>query len=164
MKPKFRFLSSLAAASLLTLAIVSMPGAVRAQAISRTARVGPYTVTLKVLSAESFRGAKAEMVRDSGAEPHYLNGPGQPNHHMVVFITKAGRPVVDARVSIGYRVDSANAIGAWTTLPVVRMHVAGKGRATTHFGNNLHLGPGSYEVDVTVDGKGPAIFHFKLPA
>lgn len=163
MKPTFRFLSPLAAASLLTLAIVSMPGAVRAQAISRTAHAGPYTVTLKVLPAESFRGPKAEMARDSGAEPNYLNGPEHPNHHMVVFVTKAGKPVEEARVSIGYRVDSAKAIGAWTTLPVVRMHVVGKGRATTHFGNNVHLAPGNYEVDVTVDGKGPAIFHFKLP-
>jgi len=49
----------------------------------------------------------------------------------------------------------------WWTLPVARMHVRGKGPATTHFGNNVKLMPGSYEVKVSVNGK-VAMFHFSL--
>lgn len=49
----------------------------------------------------------------------------------------------------------------WMKLPVVRMHVRGKGAATTHFGNNVHLAPGTYDVKVKVNGK-TAMFHFSL--
>jgi hypothetical protein len=44
------------------------------------------------------------------------------------------------------------------SLPVVRMHVAGKERSTTHFGNNLRMEPGRYDVRVTVNGEAPATF------
>jgi hypothetical protein len=38
------------------------------------------------------------------------------------------------------------------------MHVAGKGLGTTHYGNNVDLPAGTYEVRVTGDGSGPASF------
>jgi hypothetical protein len=53
-------------------------------------------------------------------------------------------------------------MGAWTKLPVVRMHMTGKGLKSTHYGNNLKLDAGGYEVRVTVDGSGPAIFRISL--
>jgi hypothetical protein len=40
--------------------------------------------------------------------------------------------------------------------------VAGEGMNTTHYGNNVKLAPGTYEALVTVNGQGPAIFHFSL--
>ncbi len=49
----------------------------------------------------------------------------------------------------------------WTKLPVVRMHVRGKGKKTTHFGNNVYLAPGNYEVRVKVNGK-TALFHITI--
>jgi hypothetical protein len=42
------------------------------------------------------------------------------------------------------------------------MHVTGHGLATTHYGNNVRLGPGKYEARVTVNGQGPANFRFSL--
>jgi uncharacterized protein involved in high-affinity Fe2+ transport len=42
------------------------------------------------------------------------------------------------------------------------MHMAGMGAKGTHFGNNLRLSPGNYEVHVTVNGDGPVAFHFAL--
>lgn len=132
-----------------------------AQTISQTAKAGDSTVTLKVLPAESFSGPMVMMVRDSGAEPVALGSPANPNHHMVVFVKKNGEPVEDAEVTIRYR-QVAPRMGAWTELPVVRMHMAGKDLKSTHYGNNVKLDAGSYQVRVTVDGSGPAIFRFRL--
>jgi hypothetical protein len=137
------------------------PGAARAQEISQTAMAGPYAITLKVLPAESFTGPQAEMARDGGARADALNGPGHPNHHLVAFVEKSGKPVERATVSIRYR-ETSPAKGRWMRLPVARMHVAGKGLATTHYGNNVKLEPGSYEARVTVNGSAPAAFHFSL--
>ncbi|MGC9159480.1 MAG: hypothetical protein ACP5FH_10860 [Terracidiphilus sp.] len=67
----------------------------------------------------------------------------------------------NADVTIRYRQISPRK-SAWTTFPVVRMHVAGKGLETTHYGNNLHLNPGGYVVRVTVDGGSPVVFRFFL--
>jgi hypothetical protein len=153
--------SSFIAAVTFTFAILLLPRPGHAANISKTATAGPYTLTLKVLPAESFRGTKPEMTRDGGAQPNYVDGPMHPNHHLVVFVKEDGKPVEHARVSISYRRTSA--MGAWKTLPVVRMHETGEGVATTHFGNNVKLAPGSYDARITVDGKGPTTFHFSLP-
>lgn len=141
--------------------ILLMPLAAQAQKISKTARTGGYSITLKVLPAESFGGPNAEMARDGGAEPNDINGPEHPNHHLVVFVKENGRPVDSAKVFISYRKMSSRN-GEWMSLPVVRMHVAGKGLRTTHYGNNVKLTPGKYEARVVVNGGQPALFHFSL--
>lgn len=138
-----------------------LPLAAHAQNVSKTAMAGPYSVTLKVLPAESFSGPHAEMVRDGGAKPNMIHGPKMPNHHMVAFVKKDGKPVEKARVSIRYRKLGPKE-GRWMRLPVVRMHVAGKGLATTHYGNNVKLEAGRYEAQVRVNRSKPAIFHFML--
>jgi hypothetical protein len=138
-----------------------VPRTARAQAVSEEATTGPYSLTLKVLPAESFTGPGAEMARDGGAVAATLHGTLHPNHHLVVFIKKDGKPVEEATVTITYR--KAGQKGPdWTMLPVTRMHVKGKGAETTHFGNNLYLAPGSYDARVMVDGSSPAEFHFKV--
>jgi hypothetical protein len=138
-----------------------LPRSAHAQNISQTAMAGSYSVNLKVLPAEAFRGPHAAMARDGGAEPNFLHGPAHPNHHLVAFLKKDGKPVEHARVEISYR-SLASSSGGWTALPVVRMHIVGKGLATTHFGNNVTLAPGGYEARVTVNGEGPATFRFTL--
>ena len=142
----------------LALAVFLVPTAVRAQNISQMGHSGPYALALKVLPAESFAGPHAEMAHDGGAAPAQVNGPMHPNHHLVVFIKKDGKPVEDAQVKITYR----RGTGAWQTLPVARMHVVGKGLETTHYGNNVNLAPGKYEVRVSVDGQTHATFRFAL--
>jgi len=130
--------------------------------VTETATTGPYQLTLKVLPAESFTGPDAEMVRDGGADPVDMGGNVAPNHHVVAFVKKDGMPVEDATVTVRYRLAGKSA--TWDDLPVVRMHVAGKGLDTTHYGNNVHLNQGSYTVEVSVNGSEPAAFHFTLPA
>ena len=154
---------SVSLATILVLAVSAalVPSVAHARKIVETATVGGYSVTLKVLPAESFLGPHAAMARDSGAQPALLKGPLHPNHHLVAFIRKDRKPVEHAAVTISYRKLSPEK-GGWMDLPVVRMHVAGKGLQTTHFGNNVKLAPGRYEVRVTVDGKGPALFLFSL--
>jgi hypothetical protein len=135
------------------------PTASRAQNINQEAKSGPYTFNLKVLPPESFHGEHAEMARDSGAKAVMVDGSEHPNHHLVVFISKNGKPVEDAQLTIRYR---QNHSGPWKRLPVARMHVAGKGPATTHYGNNVNLAPGNYEVRVTLTGGRSATFRFTL--
>jgi len=138
---------------------VIVPACAQAQDISKTETAGKYSITLKVLPAESFSGPKTEMVRDGGAPAVELNGPEQPNHHLVAFLKEDDKPVEKAAVTISYREGSS---GKWTRLPVVQMHEAGKGVDTTHFGNNVKLAPGNYEVKVTVNGGAPAMFQITL--
>jgi uncharacterized protein involved in high-affinity Fe2+ transport len=138
-----------------------MPGDAFAKNVSETGKAGNYQLTLKVLPAESFAGAHAEMVRDGGATATPLGGEAAPNHHLVVFVKENEKPVEAAKVNISYRELSPQE-GKWMSLPVARMHVAGKGMDTTHYGNNVKLAPGNYEARVTVNGQGPATFHFSL--
>lgn len=161
MKNKIRISTSFAPVIALALGMLLVPVVSHAQPISKTARAGTYSVTLKVLPAESFTGPKAAMTRDAGAMPNVLNGPEHPNHHLVTFIKKGGKPVENAIVQIRYRSGSWK-MGKWMTLPVVRMHVTGKSLATTHYGNNVNLPAGKYEVRVIVNGQGPAYFRFSL--
>lgn len=145
----------------LVLGVSSAFPVAQAQEINETAMTGVYSVTLKVMPAESFSGPNAEMIRDAGARPNQLDGPTQPNRHLVAFVKESGKPVKKAMVSISYRELSPKR-GDWMSLPVVRMHVAGKGLETTHYGNNVKLEPGKYEARVTVNGSEPATFHFSL--
>ncbi|MCG6988391.1 MAG: hypothetical protein LJF06_09455 [Gemmatimonadetes bacterium] len=155
-----RFLTYTASLALVSTALLA-PHRARAQAVSVDAKAGDYSLTLKVLPAEAFTGAHAEMARDGGAKANMVDGPGHPNHHMVVFIKKGDKPVEKAMVSITYRKVGQKSMD-WSILPVTRMHVKGKGLATTHFGNNVSLTPGSYEARVIVNGSQPALFHFKI--
>lgn len=149
------------AALTIVLGGVLLPIVTRAQVVSKMAKAGSYSLTLKVLPAESFTGPKAEMVRDGGANPNKVNGPEHPNHHMVVFVKQNGKPVENATVDMNYRRLSPNPTN-WKLLPVVRMHVKGHGLATTHYGNNVKLGRGKYAVQVGVNGAMPATFTFSL--
>jgi hypothetical protein len=141
-----------------TATVVTAAGA---KIVSETATVGPYTITLKVLPAESFTGPKAEMTWDAGAKAVLLTSPLPPNHHLVTFVKRDGKPVEDASVVIRYRKMKPTK-SAWATLPIARMHVTGKGLATTHYGNNVKLTHGSYVAEVAVDGSKPAVFHFTI--
>ncbi len=158
--------SIFALALALASAAVMLPRGVHAQAstqvISETRMAGAFSVTLKVLPAESFTGADAEMTRDGGAPANQVGGPTHPDHHLVAFITREGKPVERAAVSISYRRTSPDAT-EWTDLPVARMHVTGKSLATTHFGNNVKLPAGDYQARVSVNGSPPGLFHFVVP-
>jgi hypothetical protein len=160
-KTRTRSYASLGVAMTFALGLAAAPAPAGADTISKTGMAGPYSVNLKVLPAESFTGPKAEMVRDSGARVCRETGPEHPNHHLVAFVKKDGKAVEDADVGISYRT-AATSPGAWSSLPVVRMHVAGKELDTTHYGNNVYLPAGAYQVRVTVDGAGPADFRVSL--
>lgn len=128
--------------------------------VKQTVKTPFGSVTLMVMGAEAFSGPDAPMVWDGGAAPVELNGPEHPNHHMVVFLTEEGRPVENAMVEMRYRRSSMNA--DWVTLPVARMHHAGQGLASTHFGNNVFLENGSYVTEVRVNGSAPISFTYDL--
>ena len=145
--------------------MLSVCSVARANEVTKTSKAGPYRVTLKVLQAESFTGPRAVMVRDGGDEPNEVGGKEHPNHHLVVFVREKTNPVEDARVSIQFRTvgeKGGHKRGPWMTLPVVRMHEAGKGLETTHYGNNVFLAGGKYEARVAVNDQEPVRFRFML--
>lgn len=140
-----------------------MPRMLRAQNVSVQTTAGPYTVTLKVLPAESFTGPHAAMAREGGAQPNDVGASTHVNHHLVAFVTENGNPVEHAEVKIRYRELSPRS-GPWLSEPVVIMQVAGKGPSTTHYGNNVEMDPGHYAARVSVNGKAEASFKFTLSA
>jgi hypothetical protein len=146
-----------AAFSVMTAANAQMspPAAVAAQ------MAGPYRVVLGLLPAEPFYTADQVrqqhvvdgMVAVAGALPVPPHASAHPNHHLVFHIfDAAGHAVQGAHVTIVYASapGDANAI-APTHLPVVEMQAAGKGPESTHYGNNVALPPGTYDVTVTVN-------------
>lgn len=133
----------------------------KAQNISQTLKAGTDSVTIKVLPAEEFTGPNAMMTWDGGAKPDLLKSSPKPNHHLVVFLKRDGKPVEKAVVIIYYRRISPKK-SKWIKLPVARMHVTGKGLETTHYGNNVVLWDGKYEARVKVDKNPTVIFRFTL--
>lgn len=119
--------------------------------VSKTVMDGAYSVTLKVLPAEYFKGPKQTMVRESGAAPVAVKGPERPNHHLVVFVKDNGKPVENAKVTIDYRKMSPKETN-WTAVATTRMDVKGVGVSSTHYGNNVKLNPGSYQARIDVNG------------
>lgn len=135
--------------------------------VDLTQPAGAYRVELKLLPAEPFvtqaeankSGNKGKMVTDSKkVKPVAVNGDTHPNRHLVVFIKKDGKPVKDAQVKMTYERQDPEAKA--TELPVVPMWVAGVGKITTHYGNNVNLEPGDYVVHVSINGKATTDFKF----
>jgi hypothetical protein len=132
---------------------------------------GPYRVVLGFLPAEPFYTADQVqqghvtdgMMVVGGAAPVPLNAASHPNHHLVFHIfDAAGNAVQGAHVTIVYASvpGEPSAIGP-TQLPVVEMQAVGKGPQSTHYGNNVTLPPGTYDVTVTVNGTNSTTFVVK---
>ena len=151
------------AASLIS-AIVMFASANAADAM-RTKTVGPYRVELHVLPAEPFfskeevaaKHVKEGMEIESGAAPVMLDAASHPNHHLIVhvFDRKTGQALTDATVTMKFASlnDKGSPAGAPVEVPVVVMQAIGKGPSSTHYGNNVTMPAGRYQVTVTVNGK-----------
>jgi hypothetical protein len=129
---------------------------------------GPYRVMLGFLPAEPFYTAD-QVAKDhvsegmmivGGAAPVPLDAPSHPNHHLVFHIfDAAGNVVQGAHVTIVYALATGDTTP--TSVPVVEMQAVGKGPASTHYGNNVTLPPGTYNVTVTVNGSNTTTFVVK---
>lgn len=154
--------STLLACAALALLLGTLPASATAPTSPGEMSIaGDYVVRVEMLPPASFAGPKASLVLDGGAKPLGLGGSKPPDHRLAVFVTDNSRPVEQATVVILYRSLYTRGVG-WASLPVARMHVAGKGLDTTQFGNNVRLGAGMYEVRVSVNGEGAATFRFVL--
>lgn len=143
--------------------------------IEKTATTDGLRIELHVLPAEPFytsEQVKADtslkgMLIVAGAEPMHLDAQPRPNYHLIVhvFDAKSGKPLSDANVSMKYQpVDKqGKPQGKATEVPVVIMQVIGKGAESTHYGNNVVLPDGAYDVTVTANGK-KAVFHIDVPS
>jgi hypothetical protein len=142
------------------------PASAQALTISETAKVGVYSVTLKVFvpPADLFHGPDAMTVCEGVAVPNRVSAC--INCFVAAFIKENGKPVGHARVNIRYRRLSPKPV-PWRELPV-RMWIGPGGQVlaetsqTTRFGNDVQLFSGRYEARVTVNGRGPATFRFSL--
>jgi hypothetical protein len=131
----------------------------------RTKTVGPYRVELHVLPAEPFfskedvaaKHVKEGMEIEGGAAPVMLDAASHPNHHLIVhvFDKKTGKALTDATVTMKFSSlnGKGSPAGAPVDVPVVVMQAIGKGRSSTHYGNNVTMPAGRYQVTVTVNGK-----------
>lgn len=86
-----------------------------------------------------------------------LDADSHPNHHLVahIFRRRTGAVVTDARVTMSFvPVDAkGRPTGAPTDVPVVVMQAVGAGPTSTHYGNNVTMAPGRYNVVVNVNDK-----------
>jgi hypothetical protein len=149
----------------LVLALPTLSGAVagHAEGMMQTRMVGAYRVELHVLPAEPFfskqdvadKHIKEGMEIEGGAAPVAPDAGSHPNHHMVVrvFGGRGGAVVTDAKVTMSFiAVDArGQTTGVPTDVPVVVMQTIGGGPASTHYGNNVTMSPGRYNVVVTVN-------------
>jgi 5-hydroxyisourate hydrolase-like protein (transthyretin family) len=150
-----------------------VPFAAQAKDIKITHTAGKYRFELNVLNAEAFAPAGGApqsgmggmpgmghggmmMVVKGGAAPVPLDDPSHPNHHLVVHVIDkaSGKPLTDATVTIGVTPLDQNGkdVGATMQVPVAVMEASGMGAASTHYGNNVTLAPGSYRVEVNANG------------
>lgn len=138
-------------------------------AMSQTA--GPYRIVLGFMPAEPFYTAlqvQQNHVTDGmlvvgGATPVQPDAPSRPNHHLVfhVYDTVSGKALTGAHVTIAFVRSTGAAGGTAVQVPVVEMQVVGRGPESTHYGNNVTLPPGTYDVTVTVNGENSARFVVK---
>ncbi len=133
--------------------------------VMQTKTAGTYRVELHVLPAEPFfskddvanKHVTDGMQIEGGAAPVAPDADSHPNHHLVVHVfDKTTRQVVtDATVTMSFvPLDGkGKPSGAPVEVPVVVMQAIGKGPASTHYGNNVTMAAGPYDVTVTVNGK-----------
>ena len=161
-------------AFMVTGSVLAVPGAVAQMsppAAATSQMAGSYRVVLGFLPAEPFYTAEQvqqEHVTDGmmivgGATPVPPNAASRPNHHLVFHIfDAAGNAVRGAHVTIAYAPTAGDATGTNVTqVPVVEMQAVGKGPESTHYGNNVTLAPGTYNVMVTVNDSSSTTFVVK---
>ena len=136
-----------------------------AESMMQRRTVAVYRVELHVLPAEPFfskqdvanKHVKEGMEIEGGAAPVAPDADLHPNHHLVVHIfrRRSGAVVADAKVTMSFVAIDAKgkAVGAPTDVPVVVMQAIGGGPNSTHYGNNVTMPPGRYNVVVTVSDK-----------
>jgi hypothetical protein len=148
-------------------AVLSLPSAAAAHADAAMQKrsVASYRVELHILPAEPFfskqdvadKHVKEGMEIEGGAAPVAPDADTHPNHHLVVHIFKrrGGTVVTDAKVTMSFVAVDADGkpTGAATDVPVVVMQAIGGGPASTHYGNNVVMPPGRYNVIVNVNDK-----------
>jgi len=142
-------------------------GAVAADAadVMQTKTVATYRVELHVLPAELFfskqdvadKHVKEGMEIEGGAAPVAPDADSHPNHHLIVhvFDKQTGKAVADATVTMSFVAldGKGNPAGTASDVAVVVMQAIGKGPVSTHYGNNVTMPMGHYNVMVTVNGQ-----------
>jgi hypothetical protein len=163
MRTSAKWLSLAACVPALWLAVVAGAVAAPATDLMRTKTVGSYRIELHVLPAEPFfskadvaaKNVKDGMEIEGGAAPVAPDADSHPNHHLVVhvFDAKTGKVIADATVTMNFVALDAKGKpgGTAVEVPVVVMQAIGKGPPSTHYGNNVTMPPGRYDVAVTVN-------------
>ena len=139
----------------------------------KTATVDGMRIELHILSAEPFftadevktKKVKAGMLKISGAEPLLLEADTYSNRHLVahIFDAKTGKAITTATVSIEFHKlgTKGKPIGNSINVPIVIMQAIGKGLESTHYGNNVVMPAGTYQITVVANGK-KVVFHVML--
>lgn len=131
-----------------------------------TQLAGPYRLKLVMLPAEPYftkaqvqqQHIRQGMLVIGGAKPIQRNDVSRPNHHLVVHVYSraSGKALPGSRVSMTYA-PIGNPMRS-VSVSIVEMQAIGGGPESTHYGNNVTLKPGTYRVNVTVNGQASASF------
>jgi len=152
------------ALAVLSAAAMNVDTAVNAADVMQAKTAGAYRIELHVLPAEPFftkqevadKQVTEGMEIEGGAAPVPPNADSHPNHHLVahVFDRQTGKVVTDATVTMSFAPLDANgkSAGAPVAVPVVIMQAIGGGARSTHYGNNVTMPPGRYNVMIAVNG------------
>jgi hypothetical protein len=155
----FSLLAGSAVAGLLAFTVVS------AGSVVVDTTVGGLKIELHVMQAEPFftkeqvtsKKVTEGMLVMAGAKPIGLSDTTHPNHHLVihVFDAKTSRAVTNAKVTMSLQAVDEMGMkkGSAVEIPVVVMQAIGKGEQSTHYGNNVTMADGSYEVTLVINGK-----------
>ncbi|HEX8812319.1 MAG TPA: hypothetical protein VF742_10040 [Terracidiphilus sp.] len=153
---------------LLTGALVSVTAvatSAHAADVMRVKTMGAYRVELHVLPAEPFfskadvaaKQPKEGMQIEGGATPVMPDAASHPNHHLVVhvFDKKTHQAITDATVTMRFASTDGKGkpAGVPIEVPVVVMQAIGKGPSSTHYGNNVTMPAGRYQVTVAVNSQ-----------
>lgn len=165
------------AAAIISLSTIGWTGGARAHAamntgaaVTETAMAGPYRLTLYVGPLEPMytmtqvkeKHPKTGEVMVSGTM--VMSGMGMagpaPNHHLEVHVYdgRSGKTITRATVSITIRDAMGKEI---EVLPIATMYGINEGMSDFHYGNNVALKPGKYQVETQVN-KTTTIFKVTL--
>ncbi len=128
--------------------------------VTESRDLDPFKLTLAVGPAQvMYTGAEAAAQKPKHGYVTVFGGrsnipPGQPapgDHHIRLHVYDAVTTEVVANAQVFISITDPS--GKVTAVPVITMQDILVGHRDFHYGNNVTLAPGSYTVEVTVNGQ-----------
>jgi hypothetical protein len=130
--------------------------------VMATKTLGAYRVDLHVLPAEPYvtkdevasKHVTAGMEIEGGAPPVMPDAATHPNHHLFVYVLdkKTGHALTNATIAMKFA-PAGKPDSTAVDVPIVIMQMIAMGPEATHWGNNVTMPDGRYQVTVNINGE-----------